>query len=96
MRLPDYRIVINMRIPQGYVETGHLLIGEDGIDALELFNSLEGVRGTATNALLRLDLVARSESIDTIIDTLGCNLGQLSENIKVIAKETFRLLNLKP
>ena len=90
-----YLILINMYAENGYVETGHFNISDNEPDALEVFNQLKGTPIEAEKALLRLDFVARSEQgLDTILRTLGCTLCEMSENIKIIMKETFRMLNL--
>ena len=93
---PKYLIVINMYVGNGYVETGRLSVGADRTKATELFWQLNGNPVTDEIGLLRLDLIARDgQGLDTVLHTLGCTLQELSENMKVIMVETFRILNLE-
>jgi hypothetical protein len=84
-----------MYVGKGYVQTGSFFIGHDKEEASELFAQLTGNSITMNKAVLRLDFMATSEQgLDTVLGTLGCTLCEMSENIKVILKETFRMLNM--
>lgn len=90
-----YLLVINMYVGKGYVETGRFYIGNDQYEANELFAQLAGEKVIANKVLLRMDLISQNpEGLDTVLGSLGCTLGEMSENVKIILKETFRMLNL--
>jgi hypothetical protein len=90
-----YRIIVNMRVSGGYIETAHFFITDTKGDALKIFDQLQGRHASSTAPLLRIDLVARdSNGPDTIFNSLDCTLQELTENTKIITKETFKLLNL--
>ena len=89
-----FRIVINMRVAEGYMETGNFYIGSDKDDALKVFSELEGNRKVSSSTLLRLDLIEQTEGIDTLWNSLECSIGEMVDNIRIITKETFRHLNL--
>ncbi len=93
--IDQFRIVINMRVAEGFIETGNFFIGSDKDIAIKLFSELEGSREVSTTSLLRLDLIKRAEGIDTLWHSIECSLSEMGENIKLITKETFRLLNLE-
>lgn len=93
--MDQYRIVISMRVAEGFIETGDLFIGSDKDAALKLFSELEGSSEVSPSSLLRLDLVEQAEGIDTLWDSLECSLSEMTDNIRTITKETFRLLNLE-
>jgi hypothetical protein len=91
-----YSIIVNMRVHHGYVETAHFFIMGTKSDSLEIFDQLYGQYNSDITPLLRMDLVARdSNGIDTVLNSLDCTLQELTENIKIITKETFKLLNLE-
>lgn len=91
-----YLIVINMFVGDGYVETGRFFIGLDMHEAMELFKQLDGNDIPAGKALLRLDLIYQNNNgLDTVLQTLGCTLSQICDNVKVIIRETFRVLTLE-
>ena len=90
-----YLLVINMYVGHGYVETGRFYIGHDQNEANVLFEQLTGEKVITNKVLLRLDLISQNpEGLDTVLGYLGCTLGEMSENVKIILKETFRMLNL--
>jgi len=92
--IDHYRIVVNMRVAEGYMETGIFFIGNDKDAALKIFYELEGNREVSSSSILRLDLIEQTEGVDTIWDSLECSIGEMADNIRTITKETFRLLNL--
>jgi hypothetical protein len=91
----QFKIVINMRVAAGFIETGKFYIGSDKDAAMKLFSELEGSREVSASSLLRIDLIENLEGIDILWDSLECTLGEMADNIKMITKETFRLLNLE-
>jgi hypothetical protein len=91
-----YLLIINMYVGNGYVETGRFYIGNDQQEANELFTQLTGEKIITHKVLLRLDLISQNQQgLDTVLGNLGCTLGEMSENVKIILKETFRMLNLE-
>lgn len=91
-----YRIVVNMRVPGGYMETAQFFIANTKDDAMDMFTLLHGQPASGATPLLRLDLVVESsDGIDNVLRSLNCTLKELTENTKIIMKETFRLLNLE-
>lgn len=91
-----YLVVINMYVGEGYVETGRFFIGYDRQEAMELFKQLHGNNSPAGKALLRLDLIYQNNTgLDTVLHTMGCTLSQVCDNVKIIMRETFRVLNLE-
>ncbi|MEO6832169.1 MAG: hypothetical protein ABI378_07240 [Chitinophagaceae bacterium] len=94
-KIDQFRIVINMRVADGFMETGNLFIGSDKDAAIKLFSELEGKSDVSTSSLLRLDLKEHAEGMDVLWHSLECSLSEMGDNMKMITKETFRLLNLE-
>lgn len=90
-----FQIIVNIRVADGYVETGRFFIGPDRDAAFEMFKQLKGVPMLAGKAMLRLDLAEEEEELSTVLQTQGCTLSEMTENVKIIMKETFRLINLE-
>lgn len=90
-----YKIIINMRLANGYAETGQFFIGRDADAAFEIFDQLQGTPYHSPTAMLRLDLVTLGEGLGTVLKTLDCTLAEMAENIKIIICQNFRLLNLE-
>jgi hypothetical protein len=91
-----YRVIVNMQIPDGYIETARFFIGNNKDEATEMFELLHGRHLAGKASLLRMDLVAKdNDGIGIVHQSLDCTLKELTENVKIITKETFRLLNLE-
>ena len=85
-----------MRVPAGYVETAQFFIANAKSDAMDMFKLLHGQQPSGAASLLRLDLVSEDgDGIDIVLHSLDCTLKELTENTKIIMRETFRLLNLE-
>jgi hypothetical protein len=90
-----YKIIINMRLANGYTETGQFFISHEVDAAFEIFDQLQGTPHHNPTAMLRLDLVALGEGLGTVLKTLDCTLTEMTENIRIIICQTFRLVNLE-
>lgn len=95
MKSLNYQIAINMRVPGGYTEIGRFFTGPDKETVYSIFGQLQGTRLLVGSAILRIDVIEQDENLATILETLDCTLAEMAENVKIILKETFRLLNLK-
>jgi hypothetical protein len=90
-----YFIIVKMRVAEGYMETGNFFIGEDKELSSELFKQLAGNCNHVDAAMIQLCLVEFSEEgMQTVMNTFGCTLDEVTESTKIIMKETFKLLNL--
>lgn len=94
MEAMKFQFVISIRTPRGYVETGRFFIGDRIREAITILEQLEGKNNGEHDPILKLDLIKYSGDSDTILETLDCTLEQLSENIKIITKEIFKLVNI--
>lgn len=94
MEPAKFQFVISIRTPKGYIETGRFFIGDGIREAISILEQLEGNTKTE-NPILKIDLIKYVTNIDTVLETLDCTLEQLSENVKVITKELFKLANIK-
>lgn len=93
---PRYEIVINIRVPEGYAESGHFMLTDDYEAAVDLFGRLNGVDSPTSSAAIRFDLLEYRETLSTVLQTRFAVLGEASDNCKLILRETFRLLTFKP
>jgi hypothetical protein len=85
-----------MRVQNGYRETAQFFIANAKGDAMDMFKLLHGRPEFGATPLLRLDFVVEgNDGVDIILHSLDCTLKELTENTRIIMKETFRLLNLE-
>jgi hypothetical protein len=93
---PRYEIVVNIRVPEGYVDAGHFTIAGDFEAAVDLFAQLNGDDSPTSSAAIRFDLLEIREPLSTVLKTRFAILCEASDNCRIILRETFRILTLKP
>lgn len=91
-----YEIVIEIMTPEGFREVGLFSLGTDMDFALSTFDSLKGRADDSLDAAIRLCLVEKNDkTVIRQLKSIGCILNEFSENVKVIARDVFKLLNLE-
>jgi hypothetical protein len=93
---PKYEIVVNISVPEGYIESGRFTLTGDYEAAVDLFGRLNGGDAPTSSAAIRFDLLEIKDTLSTVIQTRYSILCEASENCKIILRETFRLLTFKP
>jgi hypothetical protein len=91
----QFYILLNLKTPEGFETYGQYFFGDDRKAAYNLFDRLEGSSELSDNHLLHIDLIETANELPLKIKTIGCTLDELAANTKLIAKEIFRLKNLK-
>jgi len=89
-----YVITISIKTPQGYMETGEFFIGNQLPEAIALFNQLQGHMDPALTPVLKMELCVKKGGDNLVLQRLSCTLQQLTDNIKLIVKEIFKIFNL--
>ncbi|MFL5747001.1 MAG: hypothetical protein ACJ751_20150 [Niastella sp.] len=93
---PRYEIVVNVRVPEGYVDAGRFPLTGDLDAAVDLFAQLSGADNPTSPAAIRFDLLEIRDALSTVLKTRFAILCEAGDNCKLILRETFRLLTLKP
>jgi len=91
----QYYILFSLNTPQGFVAYGKYSLGNERDVAYELFRKLSGDENLREGALLHIDLMETVDELPVKIKTLCCTLEELGANCKLIAREIFRIKNLK-
>ena len=95
MEEKNFQIVLNMYTCNGYAEIGRFSVGNAEEDAAKLFEQLKGNKTIEEKIFIRLDFIFQKEdSLNILLHTLGCTLNEMTENVKIILKETFIKLNI--
>jgi hypothetical protein len=93
---PRYEIVVNIRVPEGYVEAGHFPLTGDREAAVDLFAQLQGEDNPTSSTAIRFDLLEIRDTLSTVLQTRFAILCEAGDNCKIILRETFRILTLNP
>lgn len=93
---PRYEIVLNIRVPEGYVEAGHFTLPADLATSLDLFAQLNGEEQPSGSVAIRFDLLEIRETLSTVLQTRYAILCEAGDNCKIILREIFRVMTLGP
>ncbi|TWR30955.1 hypothetical protein FPZ43_00280 [Mucilaginibacter pallidiroseus] len=91
----QYYILLSLKTPAGFEYFGQFELGNDKDAANTLFINLEGDPEPDGRAVLHIDQMETVDALPVKINTKCCTLDELASNIKIIARETFRLKNLR-
>lgn len=90
-----YYITLNIKTGSGYESFGKFCIGTDKTYAENIFKQLKGSSEVNDGNMLHMDLVTLRNELPVNVHMISCNLEQLTENCRIITKETFKLHNLE-
>lgn len=90
-----FSILLNVKTCTGYETYGKFFIGNDREAALGIWKMLKGNPAVNEGTVLHMELMETARNIPVNIYILGCTLEQITENTKIITKETFKLFSLK-
>lgn len=93
---PRYEIVVNIRVPEGYVEASRFMLTGNYEAATDIFFQLQGDEKPASSTAIRFDLVEIRDTLSVVLQTRFAILCEAGDNCKIILRETFRLLTLTP
>jgi hypothetical protein len=91
-----YQIVVNIRVPEGYVEASHFSLAGDHESAVELFAQLQGDEMPTSSTAIRFDLLEIKDTLPILLKSRYAILCEAGDNCKTILRETFRVLTFRP
>jgi hypothetical protein len=89
-----FYIILHMRKGETFEPFGRFFIGNDREAAGQLFGALQGSEAKEKD-ILHLDLMETVDGLPVNLKVIACNLGQLTENCRIITKEVFKLMNME-
>jgi hypothetical protein len=91
----QFYILLSLRTTAGFDTYGQYFFGNDREAADNLFAQLKGNQELTESGVLHIDLMETINNLPVRINTISCTLDELAINSKLIAREIFRLKNLK-
>lgn len=88
-------INIKMKVLDGTIDYSKFFVGDDKEFASNLYNNLNGHLDPEFQYVLHVELIENSEDNMIIMQRKGCSLEELTENCRLITRETFKFLNLE-
>lgn len=95
MKENTFYVLLSIKTGDGFESFGKFNLGYNKKAAAEVFRQLKGNPTVDEKTILTIDLVETVNELPVNLNILGCTLEELAYNCKVIAKETFKLHNLK-
>lgn len=92
----QYELLISFRTPDGFKICGKYFLGDNGLFANQVFDSLKGRPAADSRSVLHLDLIETSDGIPVKVRSLGCKLSELCMNCQYITRELFRVQAIEP
>ena len=90
----QFAIVVNVKTSNGFQTFGRFYLGSDRKFANKIFDKLKGTQKITRNTILNLELSETRNDLPVNIQMLSCTLDELSENCKMITRETFKFFNM--
>jgi hypothetical protein len=90
-----FYILISLRTPEGFESFGKYMLGNNRKKATAIFRQLKGSYDIDLKTMLTMELEETVNGLPVNLQMLACTLEDLAYNTKIIAKETFKFLNLK-
>lgn len=95
MKENTFYVLLSIKTGDGFESFGKFNLGDKRKPAAEVFRQLKGDSKVDEKTMLTMDFVETVNGLPVNLQILGCSLEDLTHNCKIIAKETFKLLNLK-
>jgi len=90
----NFYIISHFATPAGPAAFARFEIGNDREAAYRLFSRLKGDKEVNEQNMLCMELMETVNELPVNINVLSCTLDELTENFRIITKETFKQQNL--
>ena len=95
MGLSEFYIVLNIKSGKDFQTYGKFFLGSNRKFAENIFKKLKGNKKISDASVLYIELMETNNELPINIHLMSCTLDELSENCKMITKETFKQCNLE-
>jgi hypothetical protein len=89
-----FYILLNIKTPNGFECFGRFNIGNNRQAAYAVFQKLKGSYTIDEKSILCMELMETVNDLPLNIKMISCSLDELTENCRLITKETFNIINL--
>ena len=95
MAVSEFYIVLNVKSGKDFQTYGKFFLGSSRKFADAVFRKLKGNKKVSNASVLYIELMETNNDLPINIQVMSCSLEELSENCKMITKETFKQCNLE-
>jgi len=95
MAVSEFYVVLNIKSGKDFQTYGKFFLGNSRKFADTIFKKLKGNKKVSNTSVLYIELMETKNELPVNIQVISCTLDELSENCKMITKETFVQCNLE-
>jgi hypothetical protein len=95
MKENTFYVLLSIRTCDGFESFGKFILGNNRDAAAQIFRQFKGNPEVDETSVLTIELVESVNELPLNLHMLACTLEELAYNTRIIAKETFKLHNLK-
>jgi len=95
MALSEFYIALNIKSGKDFQTYGKFFLGNNRKFADSVFKKLKGNKKVSNASVLYIELMETNNELPVNIQVMSCTLEEISENCKMITKETFKQCNLE-
>jgi hypothetical protein len=95
MKENTFYVLVSIKTCDGFENFGKFNMGNNRDAAAEVFHQFKGNANVNEETVLTIELMETVNELPLNLNILACTLEELAYNIRIIAKETFKLHNLK-
>jgi len=95
MAVSEFYVVLNIKSGKDFQTFGKFFLGSHRKFADSVFRKLKGNKKVSSASVLYIELMETKNELPVNIQVMSCTLDELSENCKLITKETFKQCNLE-
>jgi len=95
MAVSEFYIVLNIKSGKDFQTYGKFFLGSNRRFADSIFKKLKGNKKVSNASVLYIELMETNNELPVNIHVMSCSLDELSENCKMITKETFKQCNME-
>lgn len=94
MKENSFYVLLSIRTCEGFESFGKFNLGNKREVAEQIFSEFKGRADVKEDTVLTIELMETINELPFNLNMLACTLDELAHNMKVIAKEMFKLHNL--
>lgn len=91
---PTYYVILRIKAKDDFDSFGRFYFGHDRDLAENVFTQMHQTSEMDGTVPIQLDFMEMVNGIPATLHIIGCTLDQLSMNVKIMAREAFKHLNL--
>jgi hypothetical protein len=95
MKTNTFYVLMSIKTADGFENFGKFNLGNSRKAATAVFQQLKGSPDVNRKTMLAMELVETVNELPVNLHMLDCTLDEIAFNCRLIAKETFKLHNLK-